>query len=319
MKKVLRNLLMMSLISSTVFMFSCGEDDVETPAPVAAPTISLSGDLSSMESFEVGDSIGLNVSFTAAGEFSGFNYQLTINKDSTDEQVQSKVFNAPSDLGYGNAEVSGMFALTIFEAVPAELVGKTVSVYMEIVDKEEQIASRTWTFDVFEGINTYTAVLLGAQGNAAEGFYNADENVLYKYSEARDASTVTSSPVDLAYYYGTSNKNTIAAIDDAGLNSVYSAVSLPIDGIFGTKNSTRFVKLTGVDFAAVVNSTQLTSAASFESTTSGASSVTGLVQDDVIAFQLDADRGAKFGLIKVASINDTNGNGTITIEVKIGK
>lgn len=320
MKNLIKNSLTLLAVSSMIFLYSCGDDDTEEPGPVG-PSITLSGDLYNQDEFEVGDSVGLSVAFSTPGELSGFNYQVTINKDSADEQSQTKVFNSPEDIGYTDTDVSGSFNFTLFEEIPENLEGKSVTVYFEIVDKADQLDSVSWTFEVFAGINTYEMVLLGAQNNSEAGFYDADANVRFTYAQARDTSGVESSVVDLAYYWGATNENTLAAIDDAGLNAVYEATNpdLSIEDNFGTRNSTRFVKLEGVDFDDVQSSSQLINAASFESTTAGESSATMLEENDVVAFQLDADRGGKFGLIKIASIDDTNGNGTITIEVKIGK
>lgn len=170
---------------------------------------------------------------------------------------------------------------------------------------------------VVSSLNKYTTVLLGSQGNDAEGFYNAFSNVKYSYAEARDASTVSASPVDFAYYFGNTNKATLASIDDAGLNAVYTTAGLPIEGIFGTRNSTKFrvTSLAPAQFDGILLNSQLEAAASSENNTN--SSATDLQAGSVVAFTLDSDRGSYVGLIKVVSLDDTNGTGTMTIEVKV--
>lgn len=170
---------------------------------------------------------------------------------------------------------------------------------------------------VVSSVNTYTTVLLGGQGNSNEGFYNAFSNVKYNYAQARDASGTDGSPVDLAYYFGNTNKATLAAIDAGGLHAVYNAVGLPIEGIFGTRNSTRFrvTDLSPQQFGGIILDAQLAQAAASELNTNN--SATELQAGSVVAFTLDDDRGGYVGLIRVVEIDDTNGEGTITIEVKV--
>ncbi|WNB18395.1 fasciclin domain-containing protein [Marivirga arenosa] len=172
---------------------------------------------------------------------------------------------------------------------------------------------------VVSSVNTYTTVLLGAQGNSNEGFYNAFSNVRYTYAEARDASGTSGSPVDFAHYVGSNDGVTLASIDDGGLNTVYTAVGLPISSIFGTRNSTKFrvTDLSPAQFGGILLNSQLEAAASSENNTN--SSATNLSEGSVVAFTLDADRGGYSGLVRVVEIDEGDGlgNGTITIEVKV--
>jgi uncharacterized surface protein with fasciclin (FAS1) repeats len=169
---------------------------------------------------------------------------------------------------------------------------------------------------VVSSVNKYTTVLLGGQGSTEKGFYNAFSNVRYSYAEARDASTVESSPVDIAYYFGATNEATLASIDSDGLNNVYSSVDLPIEGIFGTRNSTglRVTSLSPEQFDGILLNSQLEAAAASENNTNA--SATNLSEGSVVAFTLDQARGGYSGLVKVVSV-DGNGNGTITLEVKV--
>lgn len=212
------------------------------------------------------------------------------------------------------AQTNVQVAPTVFQENETLAIGGAPVVSPDITAENGRVHA---VAGVVSSVNTYTTVLLGGQGNDEEGFYNAFSNVRYSYAEARDASGVEGSPVDLAYYFGANNEATLAAIDSDGLNAVYTAVGLPIEGIFGSRNSTKFrvTDLGPADFGGILLNSQLEMAASSENNTNA--SATNLQEGSVVAFTLDADRGAYVGLIRVVEIDDTNGNGTITIEVKV--
>jgi uncharacterized surface protein with fasciclin (FAS1) repeats len=161
--------------------------------------------------------------------------------------------------------------------------------------------------------NSYSTVLLGSQGSSSPSFYNAITNATSGYAVSRDASAT----VDFAYYYGASNEVSLGAIDSEDLNSVFSSVDLPIADVFETRNATRFqvTALSAAEFDGVVTNAQVAGIANSELTSS--LDATNLEEGSVVAFKLDDARGGLFGIIKVAEVNDTNGTGSITIDVKI--
>ncbi len=294
------------------FLVSCGEDDsVTAEIPSVTVTATLGDETTTLSNggdVTAGESVIFTINGTAPG---GFN-TLFITGSGTITLNRNDL-----NLDAGATETGAIVLDPI--ATSADNAGASALYNFVVVDELDQ-KSDTLKFSfniVSPDVETYTMVLLGAQGNAAEGFYNAQDNIRYSYAEARDASTVTSSPVDFAYYWGATNNSTIAAIDDGTLNTVYDAVSLPIEGIFGTRNATRFVTtdLTATQFDGVANNTMLETEAVFE--VGGESRATGLEEGDVLAFQFAEARGSGFGLIKIASVDDTNGTGTITIEVKV--
>ncbi|WMN06140.1 DUF4958 family protein [Marivirga arenosa] len=171
---------------------------------------------------------------------------------------------------------------------------------------------------IVSSIETYSSVLLGAQGNPEPNFYDAFNNIRYSYADARDASGTSGSTVDLGYYFGATNEVTLASIDDQSLHAVYDANGLPIEGIFGTRNSTRFrvTDISPEQFNSLILNSQLESAANSVSNTN--TSATNLQVGNVISFTFDADRGGYVGLIKVIEIDsDGTGTGTITFDVKV--
>ena len=295
-------------LGGLTLLASCGGgDDEPTPAGPSIVVTTSPAAVDGVVNITEGDDITFTVNASTPG---GFN-TVTIS-DGTGNSITKTRLTENIEVGTTSAEI-------VFEGLVFESAGE-YTITVTVVDEIAQEASETVSIvaeDAPIAINSYTAVLLGAQGNAEKGFYNAKDGIRYSYAEARDASTVTASPVDFAYYWGNTNKSTIASIDNTALNSVYNSVGLPIDGVFGTKNTTSFLglELTAAEFDAIQDEEALLSAASFE--VSGTGSVTGLAVGDVFAFKLDADRGGLFGLVKIATINDTNGTGTITIEVKV--
>ncbi|WKK75791.2 fasciclin domain-containing protein [Marivirga salinae] len=161
--------------------------------------------------------------------------------------------------------------------------------------------------------NSYSAVLLGSQGSSSPSFYNVIANATSGYGASRDASA----SIDFAYYYGATNEVSLGAIDSEDLNSVFSSVDLPIADIFETRNATRFqvTSLSAAEFDGIVTNAQVAGVANSELTSNP--DATNLEEGSVIAFKLDDARGGLFGLVKVAEVNDTNGTGSITIDVKV--
>lgn len=304
---------MMSVFTLT-FLFSCGEDE-EDVNPFAAPSLTVtamtgSGTLSNGGEVTAGDSVEFTIDVTAAG---GFNTLFV--SGSLTAQVNRNDLNLDAGATAANDIKIGWIDITTAQ------VGSTASIKFVASDDANQTDTVDFIFTIVApaspAVTSFETILLGAQGNSEEGFYNALEDIRYSYAEARDASGVGSSTVDFAYYFGATNGNTLAAIDDTGLNSVYSSVSLPIDGIFATRNSTTFTTTTwtAAEFDGVATNADLVAAASFE--VGSESSARNLSNDQVVAFQFAEARGGAFGLIKISSIDDTNGNGTITIEVKV--
>jgi uncharacterized surface protein with fasciclin (FAS1) repeats len=169
----------------------------------------------------------------------------------------------------------------------------------------------------FSIINS-TAVLLGAQGNSANGsFYNALENQVLTLANARDNSET----VDFLYYWGETNNHTIARLGDDGAEAVFTATGPDISG-FDPQPDTEFGEATGIDaanFDEIVSQKDLDDAI-VDDVVINQSSVPNLSEGSVFLVELSADRGGNLGLVKVASIGGPeNGNGTITLDVKLLK
>jgi len=166
---------------------------------------------------------------------------------------------------------------------------------------------------VSSNANSYSTVLLGSQGSDDPSFYNAIENKRTGYAASRDASA----SVDFAYYYGNNNLNSLGSVDSDDLHAVFNSVDLPIKDIFETLNATRFqvTDLGSEQFAGITTNAEIMAIANSELTSE--TDATELAAGNVVAFKLDDARGGLFGLINIAEVNDTNGTGSITIDVKV--
>jgi hypothetical protein len=310
MKTLFKNALLFGVAISAIFFTAC---DSELETPLEGPSITVTTTPADAI-VEVDEAFSFTASVSAPAGFNTLRIaSFTEAGGGTIDLAGYKSEYTRNDLGL---DAGATTALVEFTALSIPIAGE-FTISLLAVDDD----GGTGSFDIALSITSapisnYTAVLLGAQGNSAAGFFDALEGERYGYAAARDASGTTGSVIDFAYYWGSTNKNTIAAIDDGGLNTVYSSVDLPISGIFATRNSTRFrvTNLSPADFDAISNSSSLVEAADSELNVN--TSATQLSVGSVIAFELDADRGGSVGLVKVTQINDTNGNGTITIEVK---
>ncbi|RUA36036.1 MAG: hypothetical protein DSY77_01820 [Bacteroidetes bacterium] len=274
-----------------------GEDNITVFAPVN----------------QVFETAGITLETFTAEQWYGIILTHVVAGDLSAEAIGGGLANGDNTLTtFAQTEIQ--VAPTVFMENETLAIGGAPVVSPDITSENGRVHA---VAGVVSSVNTYTTVLLGGQGNDEKGFYNAFSNVRYSYAEARDESGTDGSPVDLAYYFGTNNEATLAAIDSEGLNAVYTAVGLPIEGIFGTRNSTRFrvTNLSPTQFGGILLNSQLEAAASSENNTNF--SATNLQEGSVVAFTLDAARDAYVGLIRVVEIDDTNGNGTITIEVKV--
>ncbi|GAA5034523.1 hypothetical protein GCM10011506_29590 [Marivirga lumbricoides] len=315
MKKLFRNAWMLSAIAGTLFFTACDDEDEVSSNPSVSIEVA-----DEQDTYSVGETVNFEVNFTSTANVVGASVDVSTEENDFDLTISNGgIVSNVVDLNFFNVAgvQEGNFTISGF-VIPEEAAGSTLTFEITMQDSEGRTGTANAELVVEErGIEFYEQVLFGAQGNAEEGFYNAISNIRYGYAEAREASGSSGSPVDFAYYWGSNNKNSIAAIDDAGLHSVYNSVDLPISGVFGTRNSTRFrvTELSPADFNAIENNSDLVASAASELNTNTAA--TQLAVGSVVAFKLDEDRGDYVGLIHVTAINDTNGEGTITIEVKV--
>ncbi len=179
-----------------------------------------------------------------------------------------------------------------------------------VTDKDGLTASQSVVITVDASlaggpIDTYTAVLMGAQSNLDVGsFLDAQTGTVYLIGPA----TSNQSSIDIVYYYGSQNLATLTAPDDATVGG--GAGNLALCASWTTKNGTRFgtASVTAAEFENISNDIQILAQTGISN-----SKKTQLAVGNVLSF---LTVNGKKGLIKVSAIT-TGDTGSITIDVKI--
>jgi len=198
--------------------------------------------------------------------------------------------------------------------ITAPSVVGTVRISLVMTDKDgltDEAAFNLTTTAIAGGeIKAYTAKILGSYDNSAYGssFASADGTV-YTLAEAK----ANAAKIDWMYYYGATNKATLAAPSDASVTEVFtSATNGP--ATWSVRNATKLSKVTlpgGVTWDGITDDTQIKTLATGLTTTKA----TTLAVGDIVAFETVL---GKKGLIKVENIA-TGAAGTITYSVKVQK
>jgi len=285
-----------ALLFTIGFFTSCTEET--EPIGPSIQFIAGDGYITSNSDLETGASFAFNV-LLSMGDAKLDEY--TIRKSNVDVAGYPK-----TDVSDGDKDV---FSGIVSEAGTHEFT-------FILIDKDGLTDTKTITLTVTDPvvvptITSYTSKIIGASANTTVGssFASIDGNI-YKLADA----ATNSSKIDLVYFYGATNKATLAAPADADVTgSVYPSVAS-----WSVKNATVFelTTLTEAQFDAVENDTDITEPAGT------ASKVNNLTVGKVIAFKTAATSAnpSKKGLIKVTGLVEGNvATGTITIAVKVQK
>ena len=283
-------------------MSSCTKDKTHT-----APTITLNPSATSTElDFTAGDS--LEVSFSARVQAEGEIETFTINEEITNLQggTTSSAYDASTTATFkGETDKTYDFS-KIF--TPADFASATQYKYtFSVTDKDGQSYSIAYTVTQHTGtqagaIETYTAVL-GAQSSSNGSYYDVSTNTVYTQSGA-DANQAA---IDFVHYYGSANASTICAPSDPTVGG--GSGNLTMCANWSTKNATLFGTVTGVDFSAISDDTEIVAHVSDATSTKANQLAVG----DVVEFKTV---DGKYGMFKVVSV-DASSSESITIDVKV--
>lgn len=223
---------------------------------------------------------------------------------------ETQLGSAITDFKAGSAVVEGADGITYNFSFDILGITDDIVVKVEATDKDNQTASKNFTITaagaVGGAIETFTAVLMGAQDNASNGSaMDASTGTVYTLSAANTNSAL----IDVIYFYGASNLATLTAPDDVTVGG--TAGNLTLAANYATKNATRFNSSPGISSSDFDGYTDDMAIAAVTDITD--SKVNQLSQNDVIAFETV---DGKMGLIKVDNIS-TGATGSITITVKI--
>ncbi|MDO9510666.1 MAG: hypothetical protein Q7J34_02810 [Bacteroidales bacterium] len=286
---------------STVFT-SCGDDN---PDPVVKDP---------------------NITFVGGATYTSNDVTLTVNSD-------FRVgINATSN-ATSNAKLTKFTIVRTFNNVPTTVLNRTMSVatfsFDSVFTAKDVAGVERWVFEISDkdgltksvtfnvtttgsagDIYTYTAILMGGQGNANIGsFWSSATNTVMK----QDVATTNQAKVDFLYFYGTTNLATIASpVDEQAKiawNNIFNAWTV--------KNDTRF-KLITLDWATVTDDSHIVANATALTLTRANSLQVG----NIVAFETasTSTNPGKKGLFRVLEITGTSGaDRVIKIEVKIQK
>jgi hypothetical protein len=196
------------------------------------------------------------------------------------------------------------------------LVNSSVAVQISATDDLNQTSSEVFIVDIVsQGIEAYTAVLIGGFNNETLGSsYDAQADSVYFATNLRNNSA-NQSLIDFVYYFADVPQRTIASPDNAEAQITWDAQNMsswPFDMV---ENSTRFkIPMSGVSFDDLNSSSDLE--VLFGEVGTGDSRVTDLSVGNLVAFQLDDDRGSRYGAFVVDAV-EGNSSGSITISVKV--
>jgi hypothetical protein len=175
-----------------------------------------------------------------------------------------------------------------------------------VVDDNGCVATRDFSVTGLS-VTEFTGIVLGAQDNTNPSCYNVKTNTrwsIVKYNEQKAS-------LDFVYYYGTTNKATIASPSDATVATVFQAYGINTSGA----NSVQLKKLTTTPYAGATTGTLLNEAW----TASGATAsgvATDLAANNEIAFRTTSGGNDVYGIIKVTAISANSTSGAITFSVK---
>jgi hypothetical protein len=158
-------------------------------------------------------------------------------------------------------------------------------------------------------VKTTEAIIMGSYSNATYGScYSLSLNKVVTMSGGFSQQ----SSVDMLYYYGVTNKSTLAAPSNATLEQLYTSAT---NGIakWGTRNNTKLLVKAVSNFDAITTSDLFNSAFPTSEISSASDIVNQLSVGTVFAMKT---AGGKTALVKVTEINGTNSAGYIKITIK---
>ena len=234
-------LFMALLMSAAVMVTSCGGDDDDPIDP--GPSINLKGG----EGYTAkDDSIKVNTSITVGvtglkSPVSGAkltHFKFSIVSNSVPTTWIDTTFSSDSFAWETGVDFTGTGVATLV---------------FELTDKNNMQSKKEFTIVVTDpgaAINKYVDVEFGSWNDAAGSFFVSTEGVTYTVGQTATV-VANQEKVDFVYFYGQTNKNTMASPDDPDANSIEN---LKLN-LWTKKNQTRFnpINMTVSQFDAIGN------------------------------------------------------------------
>lgn len=284
--KKLSWLTIIALMASLGFLTSCGDDEEELGPEVkfTAPATAADGDTVEVTSGTVTDFSFL----LTAGTEKLASYDVVFANTSViseDEKTSIEGEETSIEKTYkDSATTSGLLTISV-----TDKAGKTsqISVYIAVTQVAVPLTAKE-------------SVTLGGQGNLTTGSYYSLSTGVLSQGDAENAQ----GSVDLVYFYGSTNKATIVAPNDATVGGGSGNLSL-CEG-WSTKNATKLMKVDNIDFATVTDE-------DIEGLVPTSSIANDLSEGDVVVFK---SVDGTVGVIEIGTIT-VNADGSIAISIKI--
>lgn len=275
----INRILVVLLMIAGVSLSSCKkDDDIVNPEPTLN-FIGGEGYTSTDVTINAGEQIKVGFNASANNETNEklTNFKLTRTANNQSQTLFDSTFNEET------------FTTTIFidfpESVTARLEGT-------ITDKAGRTTSVAFNVTVEEAgvkVLKHTDVKLGSWNDEIGSFYNAQENTIYNVTEA----AANQAKVDLVFYKGENNLNTLAAPADASLETI---ITFNINS-WANRNATMFIgtEMTAEEFDGIGEYYEFPEFVEAEADTK----IINMVNGDVVFFKTQA--GA-LGYIKVVDL-----------------
>ncbi len=286
------------LAGATMFT-SCKKDDTTT---YANPTVSFQSGINTL-TFNLTNSISSNVTLAAEAKIESVKLlspNTTGSAGNSTTDITTKMGTSANQTAKGETSAIYLFNVSTADIAAAFLLNSTTTLTYTFTVTDQAGTSSTGSFTVTapaatgNPINTYTAKLLGAQGNAAGSFLASAGGAIYSQAQA----AANAATIDITYgVIGTAS--TILSLPERG-NNGFTAV---------TGGPTVYYKvstITGAQFDA------MTDDLGFANITASTTPKVTVANGDVIEFV----NGSKKGLIKVTALT-TGTSGSITLNVKV--
>lgn len=260
-------LLSMTLMAGALFVTSCSKDETTDPGP-SLNFKGGSGYTSDDKTVAAGESILVGV-MAASSNVSNdklTKFTLTSTYDNSTTTVVDTILNSTT------------FDMDFDLTFSAASVGEN-RLKFEITDKGGKTVSKDFVVTVTAApvaVNKYNDVTLGSYNDAIGSFYSTSENVVYTRAEA-GASAAIQGKIDLIFFKGTTNLNSLAAPSDPAPNSI---TDLQMSG-WTVRNATLLTKvaMTPAEFKAIGDTYN------FPDFTATTTIVNQLANNDVIFFK----------------------------------
>ncbi|MFY0686024.1 MAG: hypothetical protein JXQ90_02605 [Cyclobacteriaceae bacterium] len=292
MKKIFQKLLLLAVVGSVGFLYSCGEDPIEETFD--PPSVTFAG-LDEGAEVEFGTDVELTLTVSAPG---GFN--VVRLSDGTNQVAEFTRTDLGVDAGTTSATTP---AITL-----TELAVGSYMLTAEAVDDDGQTGEATLTFSVTSPpAKIQTAVLLYAPtaDETSQTFYSISENKTYSVNDVEATSDPVSANIDLGYFFVTEANIAAPSAYSTAFTGAYDISD------WGTRNETYFVAVsatptelvTVADVQAVLDGVDFSGGNLIEE---------GLETGTVLAFSTD---GGQQGILHVTALQPGfNSTDFITLE-----